>query len=143
MPLRVPSFPAGGVLLCLMAAASDVNSADSQLRLTLRSRAKAREGAEARSVIETNATWEARKTALIICDMWDDHWCKSAARRVGELAGPMNDVIKLARNRGVLIIHCPSSVTAFYKDSPQRLRAKNAPFAATPLPLSTSERWGT
>ena len=38
MPLRVPSFPAAAVLLCLMAAASDVNSADSQLQLTLRYR---------------------------------------------------------------------------------------------------------
>src|SRR5206468_11158813 len=143
MPLRAPSFPAVAVLLCLMAAASDVNSADSQLRLTLRSRAKAREGAEARSVIETNATWQARKTALIICDMWDDHWCKSAARRVGELAGPLNAVVKVARERGVFVIHSPSTCTAYYDGTPQRKRAQAAKFSPTPVALATAERWGT
>ena len=137
----LPALASG--LLCLLAAAPDVNSADSQLRLTLRSRVKTSEGAAARSVVETNAVWEVRRTALIICDMWDDHWCKSAARRVGELAGPMNEMIKTARGKGVFIIHAPSSVTAFYKDIPQRKRAQAAPFAPTPVPLSTSNRWGT
>jgi nicotinamidase-related amidase len=75
--------------------------------------------------------------------MWDDHWCKSAAKRVGELAGPLNEVVKKARAQGVFIIHSPSSVTAFYKDTPQRKLAMDAPFAKTPVPLSTSERWGT
>ncbi len=141
---RAPALPAvAGGLLCLLAAAPDVNSADSQLRLTFRSRAKVPEAAGARSDIETTATWEARRTALIICDMWDDHWCKSAARRVGELAGPMNEMIKTARGKGVFIIHAPSSVTAFYKDTPQRKRAQAAPFAPTPVPLSASNRWGT
>ena len=46
--------------------------------------------------------WDAKKTAMIVCDMWDDHWCKSAAQRVGELAGPMNEMVKRsARERGV------------------------------------------
>jgi len=144
MLLRAPAFTTVAiVLVCLLAAAADVNGADSQLHLTLRSRAKAREDAAARSVTEANATWQASKTALIICDMWDDHWCKSAARRVGELTGPMNEMIKAARAKGVFIIHAPSSVTAFYKDTPQRKRAQSAPFASTPVPLSTTNRWGT
>jgi nicotinamidase-related amidase len=75
--------------------------------------------------------------------MWDDHWCKSASRRVGELAGPMNEMIKTARKQGVFIIHAPSSVTDFYKDAPQRKRAQTAPFAKAPVPLATAERWGT
>ena len=44
-----------------------------------------------------------RRTALILCDMWDDHWCKSAARRVTEMAGPMNAVVKAARARGLAL----------------------------------------
>src|SRR5439155_24664096 len=87
--------------------------------------------------------WALKKTALIICDMWDDHWCKSAARRVAELARPMNEIVTAARAKGVFIIHSPSSVVNFYKDTPQRQRAQNAPFAKPPVPLSTSERWGT
>jgi nicotinamidase-related amidase len=94
-------------------------------------------------VTQKQTVWEPRETALIICDMWDDHWCKSAARRVAEMAGPLNEVVKQARARGVFIIHAPSSVTAFYKDTPQRKRAQDAPFARTPKPLATAPRWGT
>ena len=29
--------------------------------------------------VEKTVEWDPRHTALIVCDMWDDHWCKSAA----------------------------------------------------------------
>jgi nicotinamidase-related amidase len=115
-------------------------SDDTALHLTLRLREKSPDGFVAR---EKKIEWEPKKTALIICDMWDDHWCKSAAKRCGELTPAINDVVKLARKRGVFIIHAPSSVTAFYKDTPQHKLAQDAPFAKTPVPLVTSERWGT
>lgn len=117
------------------------DDAKSPLRLTLRSRVKG-EG-DSFAVVEKKVTWEPKKTALIICDMWDDHWCKSAAARVGELAGPLNEVVARARAQGVFIIHAPSSVTTFYQDTPQRKLAQEAPFAKTPIGLSTAERWGT
>lgn len=81
--------------------------------------------------------------ALIVCDMWNDHWCKSTARRVTEMAGPMNDMLKIARAKGVFFIHAPSSVTDFYKETPARKLAQSAPFATTPMPRATTERWGT
>ena len=121
-------------------------AAESQgaLQPTLRSRIKAlRGGQEAFEVVEKKAAWDAHQTAIIICDMWDDHWCKSASRRVAELAVPMNAVVKQARARGVFIIHAPSSVVGFYKDTPQRKAAQTARFAKPKAPLSTSERWGT
>jgi nicotinamidase-related amidase len=129
-------------LACCLAAGFLVETmvAESPLSLTLRSRTLT--NGEVR-VVEQAVQWEPRKTALIICDMWDDHWCKSAARRVAELAGPLNETVKAARARGVFIIHAPSSVMAFYEDTPQRSRARMAPFAATPVPLATAERWGT
>ena len=112
------------------------------LRVTLRSRTAA-PGEPAVPVVETKADWNPKRTAVIVCDMWDDHWCKSATARVGELAGPMNEMLKAARNQGVFVVHAPSTCTAFYKDTPQRKRATDAPFAKTPLPLATAERWGT
>ncbi|MBI2929724.1 MAG: protein-signal peptide and transmembrane prediction [Verrucomicrobia bacterium] len=130
----VLAFGAVGVTSCSLAA-------DNALHLTLRSRAEARPGVFV--LTEKKAVWDAKKTALIICDMWDDHWCKSAARRVGEMAGPLNEVVKQARGRGVFIIHAPSSVTGFYQDTPQRRRAQAAPFVKPPVPLATAERWGT
>jgi len=75
--------------------------------------------------------------------MWDDHWCRSAARRVGEMAGPLNELLKQARRQGMFVIHAPSSVTRFYEGTPQRRRAQSAPFAKTPIPLATAQRWGT
>lgn len=127
-----------GALLAISLFASTASAAEDGLQLNLRSRAKA-----AGTVAERKVNWEPKKTALIICDMWDDHWCKSAARRVGEMAGPLNDVVKVARDRGVFIIHAPSTCTGFYDATPQRQRARAARFSKTPVPLATSERWGT
>ncbi len=95
------------------------------------------------TVVEKKVRWEAKKTALIICDMWDDHWCRSAALRVGELARPLNEVVKTMRTHGVFVIHAPSTCTGFYDGSPQRKRAQAAPFVKTPVPLATAQRWGT
>jgi nicotinamidase-related amidase len=128
------------LVLCALPPAA--RGADSGVHLTLRSRVKAQER-DAFAIVENKVAWDPKKTALIICDMWDDHWCKSATRRVAELAGPLNDAVTTARAEGVFIIHAPSSVTAFYKDTPQRKRAERAPFVKTPVPLATSERWGT
>jgi nicotinamidase-related amidase len=120
---------------------AETQCADSSLHLTLRSRQPS--GSEAFTLSEKKVEWDPKKTALIICDMWDDHWCKSAARRVTEMAVPLNEVVKQARARGVFIIHSPSSVTSFYKNTVQRRRAESAPFAKTPVKLATAERWGT
>ncbi len=116
-------------------------AADAALNLNLRSRnPNATATAPAR---EARGSWNTRETALILCDMWDDHWCKSAARRVAEMAGPLNEMVRQARARGVFIIHAPSSVTSFYKDTPQRRRAQQARFIKTPVPLATAPRCGT
>ena len=127
-------------LLLALAMIPNLKGADDPLNLTLRSRVKAQGGAnETFAIMEKKAALDPKKTAIIICDMWDDHWCKSASRRVAELAGPMNEVVKAARAKGVFIIHAPSSVVNFYKDTPQRKRAQTAPFAKTPVaPASNS-----
>ena len=123
--------------MALFGIAPGLISAEAPFTVHLRSREKGG------STVEKIAEWEPKKTALIVCDMWDDHWCKSASRRVAELAGPLNDTVKAARARGIFIIHAPSSVTDFYRDTPQRKRAQAAPFVKTPIPLATAERWGT
>ncbi len=122
--------------LSSLTISTSARAADGPLQLHLRARTKD-------AVREETVAWEPKKTALIICDMWDDHWCKSAARRVGEMVGPLNDAVKAARAKGVFIIHAPSTCTDFYKDTPQRRRAQTAPLALTPVPLVTTERWGT
>jgi nicotinamidase-related amidase len=134
MPFRPTQFAA----LVATMLTLPVNGADTLLELNLRWRDQASDAAS-----EKRTHWDTHKTALIICDMWDDHWCKSAAARVAELAGPMNEVVKIARNRGVFIIHAPSTTTGFYQGTEQRKRAQSAPFVKTKTSLSSSERWGT
>ena len=99
-----------------------------KLFLNARSRAERPPSSGHTEVIESTLNFNVSQTAIIVCDMWDDHWCKSAARRVGEMAGPMNEVVKKARLKGIFIIHAPSSVVNFYKTAPQRQYARKAPF---------------
>ena len=90
------------------------------------------------TVREETLHWDPKKTALVICDMWDAHWCQSAANRVAEMAPRMNEVVKKARAQGVLIIHCPSDTMKFYEGTPGRKLAQAAPAATPKVPL---QRW--
>jgi nicotinamidase-related amidase len=75
--------------------------------------------------------------------MWDDHWCKSASRRVAEMAPALNTTVREARKKGIFIIHAPSSVVSFYDKTPQRKLARQAPFSKSRVELADSPRWGT
>jgi len=68
--------------------------------------------------------WNSEETAIIICDMWDQHWCTGATRRVAEMAPFMNEVVSIARNKGVQIVHAPSDCMEYYEDHPARKWAK-------------------
>lgn len=128
-----------------LSTARSMSSVDAPLKLHLRSLVAddaANEDPEYH-VAEETVEWDPRKTALIICDMWDDHWCRGAAARVGELADPMNRLVRRARDMGVFVIHAPSTCVDFYADTPQRKRAQQAPFAKAPVELSQATRWGT
>jgi len=103
-----------------------------QLVLTLRSRPKPAAGC-GQSVVTETVKWQASRTAIIVCDMWDRHHCISAERRVAEMAPVMNDVLKCARDSGVFVIHAPSGCMDFYADTAQRRRAENAPYAEAPV----------
>src|SRR5688572_8040930 len=93
------------------------------LALTLRER-KEINGKVA--MVERQVEWKASETAIIVCDMWDDHYCKSAAQRVGVMAPRMNAVLTAARDHGVMIIHAPSGTVDMYADTPYRQRMKQA-----------------
>ncbi|MCL2709794.1 MAG: ThuA domain-containing protein [Planctomycetaceae bacterium] len=69
--------------------------------------------------------WNPKETAIIISDMWNQHWCQGATARVAELAPHMNEVLTIAREKGVLIVHAPSdTVNRWYQDHPARKRAQ-------------------
>jgi nicotinamidase-related amidase len=78
-------------------------------------------------VVDQRVLWEAARTAVVVCDMWDRHWCQGATARVAEMAPRMHQTLAALRERGVLIIHCPSETMGFYRDHPARKLAQNAP----------------
>ena len=86
-----------------------------------------------------NATIVNARTAIIITDMWDKHWCSGATGRVGLLAARMQPVLESARRAGILIIHAPSETMDFYANAPGRLLAQNAPHVATPPELKLQD----
>jgi nicotinamidase-related amidase len=80
----------------------------------------ATEAVEVHYAIRTNP----EKCAIIICDMWDNHWCPSAAKRCEGLAKKAAPFIEEARKNGMIIIHCPSDTMKFYADHASRKKAK-------------------
>jgi type 1 glutamine amidotransferase/nicotinamidase-related amidase len=92
--------------------------------------------------VQKKLEWVPEQTAIIICDMWNQHWCKGATSRVGELAPRMNEVVRKARDRGILIVHAPSGTVNFYENHPARMRAQNAPKAPNlPEDIAKWCRW--
>lgn len=114
--------------LLLVAPASSLMAAepDSRQSLSLELRKRSADGKDSdRFRVEFKpAEWTGIETALIICDMWDNHWCPTAAERTVELAPRINDFANACRNRGVVIVHAPSDCMAFYADHPARRRAQ-------------------
>lgn len=106
-----------GLVLCLSVANAEP--------LTLRTRVQPFKAADEWQEVTVRADLAPKETAIIICDMWDKHWCQAASRRCGEIAKRMDPVVKAARARGVFIIHAPSECMGFYKDSPARKRMQD------------------
>ena len=133
MPQRI-------VMLSALAAvflAPVVSLTADDLALNFRTQVETAEDSGRYHSLKEKKSWKAEETAIVICDMWNDHYCRNAARRVGEMAPRMNEVIKKARQQGVLIIHAPSGCMEKYADTPQRKLAQAAPKVATDEPLGS------
>jgi type 1 glutamine amidotransferase/nicotinamidase-related amidase len=110
-----------------------------ELALHLRSRVEAWKGSGRFEEVAIEARLPAAETAILICDLWDHHWCQGAEDRCEAIAEKMAPVVDAARARGVRVIHCPSETMDFYADRPQRLRMKLAPAVEPPPPLAISD----
>ncbi len=102
------------------------------LRLHVRERKETAPGSKQFKVVERTLDWEVSKTAIIVIDAWDGHFCRSAAQRLGVMVPRMNQVLTAARNHGVMIIFAPSGVVNMYADLPNRKRMQQAPAAKAP-----------
>ena len=109
------------------------------IRLNFRTRVEAFKGSGAWEEAHFERSFPMSRTAILICDMWDNHWCTGAARRVEVLAKKMAPLIDEARDHGVQIIHSPSEVMAFYAETPQRRRLLELPKFEPPPALDLSD----
>lgn len=119
--------------VAVIAAGGAIASADDSGTLTVSPRRRMETSAGSghyHTLTDRDVAWNARQTAIIVCDMWDAHHCLNAVRRAKELAPRMNQVLRAARDRGALIVHAPSGCMAPYADRPGRKLAQSAPTAA-------------
>lgn len=121
-----------------LGAAEPAGAAFAPLVWHARARVEKEKGSGRFEIVSRELRWNPRETAVVVCDMWDQHWCAGATRRVADLAPRMNETIQAARRRGMLILHCPSDTMEFYKETPQRKLAQQAPAVETKVPL---QRW--
>lgn len=101
----------------------------------IRSRVEVFRGSNEWREVTLQESIDPTKTAIILCDLWDKHWCRGATTRVGVLTEKINPLLRAARRKGMLVIHAPSDTMNFYQDAPQR-RAILAILPVTPpVPL--------
>jgi len=117
-----------GCVAVALAHLSSARGSSAALELALRRRVRGPHGLFV--IRHERVAWDPRATALIVCDMWDKHWCRGAMARVAEMAPRANRFISEARRRGVLVVHAPSECMAAYQNHPARMRAIRAPRAA-------------
>ena len=72
------------------------------------------------------------RTALLLCDVWDRHWCRGAQERLEPLVPRIDRTVRAARDRGMLVVHAPSATMPFYAGHPARVRVLQARPVAAP-----------
>jgi nicotinamidase-related amidase len=124
------------VPLFLAAALGLAGAQTPAITVDLRSRVEAFKGSGDWREVRLQQPLSVPKTAIVICDMWDKHWCSGATRRVAGLVVRMEPFLEAARKRGIQVIHAPSETMAFYRNAPERLRILAIPKVAPPAPLT-------
>src|SRR4051812_28259385 len=88
-----------------------------EMRLTLRTWIHPFKNSSEWTPAAFEQTIPSNQTAIIICDMWDKHWCSGATTRVEGLARRMEPLLEQARAKSILIIHAPSETMSYYANA--------------------------
>jgi len=110
-----------------------------EIALRLRTRVEPFKGSGTWDEVSLERKVPVARAAILICDVWNQHWCRGATDRVDAMAPKMNAAVGAAREAGVLIIHAPSETMGFYADWPQRRRMQAVRRVAPPAPLPLSD----
>lgn len=121
-----------GLLFVVLASPGSPAPPGSDMRLVLRKRIQPYRASEIWLEARLEQSFAPAKTAILITDMWDKHWCRGAMEHVGQIAPRMERLLERARAAGVLIIHAPSETMDFYAGSEGRRLAESAPHVGPP-----------
>lgn len=119
-----------------------------EIKVPLRTRVQPFRGSDSWQTVTISGSFSIPGSAIVICDMWNEHWCNGATARVVDLARRMDPVLRSARASGLLVIHAPSDTMDFYKDYPQRqlvlqarkvTRPPELQITDPPLPIDDSD----
>lgn len=127
--MRFPRFRSAGLAALFLGLVAVPLSAE-EFSLNLRSQQETPAGSGEYQRQERAETWPASATAVIVCDVWDLHHCRTSLHRIEEFLPRMNQVLIEARRKGATIIHSPSDCMAAYTDHPARKRAIDTPLSA-------------
>ncbi len=83
--------------------------------------------------------WPPEQTVLLLCDVWNNHWCRGAVERLEAMIPRMHAVVQSARKQGVTIIHAPSGTLDVYANTPARRRVLDVPSVEPPENLDLSD----
>jgi len=139
MTYRAILICALGVTVFGFAATDTADHAGGDFSVHLRGRVQPFKAFDTWQSVNFDHRFGKAKSAILICDMWDKHWCSSASHRVDLLARRMDPVLRAARAAGIVIIHSPSDTMDFYKDFPQRKRVLQAPKVEPPAELALKD----
>ena len=121
---KIGAFKVISIILMLsMLCISAVKENGAPLRISKQLKAPSTVDEGSWNLVSRIESWKPAETAIIICDMWDRHWCDNASARVAEMAPEMNKLIAIAREKGVKIVHAPSDCMGYYADHPGRKEA--------------------
>jgi nicotinamidase-related amidase len=123
----------------LLAGAAKLAAAAKPITVKLRSRVEIFKGSGQWQEVEFGYPLPLDRTAVVICDMWDKHWCRGATLRVGQLVDRMEPFLQKLRTHGALIVHAPSETMGFYDGAAQRKAILAMPTMTPPAPLALTD----
>jgi len=72
------------------------------------------------TVVVTPTRIDPSKTGIVVVDMWNYHWCKTATERVAAMVPRMERCLTEARQMGMKVFLCPTDAVDQYAGTPQR-----------------------
>jgi hypothetical protein len=121
-------------LLFVVLVCGGLNTSLTAVDIELQLRSRDRETGEARV---TPTRLDTARLGVVVVDIWNWHWCKTAAARIGSFVPRLNHCLHALRQLGAQVYLCPTDVADAYVGTPQREKALSIDVLPLPEAVST------